>query len=310
MRKRWLETLHGMAVRNPRVVFVGSDLTADPEMNRLQSAIPDRFFMEGISEAYVIGMAAGLAMSGFIPYVNTIATFLTRRCFEQIAIDLGLSNTNVRLIGGGGGLVYAPLGPTHLAIDDIALMRTIPNMAVVVPCDPDEIARAMLASETHAGPMYVRVAKGGEKSISRPEDGFRIGEAIVLRPPGDVLFVACGVLVRTALRAAETLEREGISSGVLNVHTIKPLDAPRLLANMERARVVITLEEHLVQGGLGSAVAELFAEHSFGERRRFKRLGLPDEFPQEYGSQDSLLAAAGLDAAGVVSTATALLSQL
>jgi transketolase len=306
MRKRWLSTLHTMAVRNPRIVFVGSDLTADPAMKKFQSDVPDRFFMEGVSEAYIVGMAAGLAMSGFIPYVNTIATFLTRRCFEQVSIDLGLANANVRLISGGGGLVYAPLGPTHLAIDDVALMRAIPNMTIVVPCDADEIERAMLASETHEGPIYLRVAKGGEEVVSREEAGFRIGEAIVLRQPGDVLFVASGVLVKVALRAAEALATGGISAGVINVHTIKPLDEERLLENIARSRVVITLEEHLVSGGLGSAVAELFAEHGCGDKRRFKRLGLPDEFPHEYGSQDSLLATAGLDVESIVGTARSL----
>jgi len=276
-------------------------------MKKFQSDVPDRFFMEGVSEAYVVGMAAGLAMSGFIPYVNTIATFLTRRCFEQVSIDLGLANANVRLIAGGGGLVYAPLGPTHLAIDDVALMRAIPNMTIIVPCDADEIARAMLASETHEGPIYLRVAKGGEEVVSREEAGFRIGEAIVLRQPGGVLFVASGVLVKTALLAAEALATGGVSAGVINVHTIKPLDEERLLENIARSRVVITLEEHLVNGGLGSAVAELFAEHGCGDKRRFKRLGLPDEFPHEYGSQDSLLATAGLDVESIVRTTRSLL---
>ncbi len=203
-----------------------------------------------------------------------------------------------------------PLGPTHLAIEDIALMRAIPNMTVIVPADPDEIERAMIASVSHEGPIYIRVAKGGEKIVSRAEDGFRIGEAVVLRPlrdsGGDVLFIACGVLVDTALQAANALETEGIQAGVINVHTIKPLDETRLLENIQSARVVVTLEEHVKSGGLGSAVAELIAERATGTRR-FKRLGLPDEFPSEYGSQASLLAAAGMDVAGVVRTAKELL---
>lgn len=307
MRKRWLSTLHRLAKADPRIAFVGSDLSADPAMKSFVADFPERVFMEGVSEAYIVGMAAGLASAGFVPYVNTIATFLSRRSYEQNAIDLGLARANVRLIAGGGGLVYAPLGPTHLAIEDVALMRAIPNMTVIVPADPDEIERALIASVDYQGPIYIRVAKGGEEVVSRAEDGFRIGEAIVLRPPGEVLLIACGVLVKTALAAADALAADGVTAGVINVHTVKPLDEARLLESIRQARVILTLEEHVRHGGLGSAVAELIAEHALSGDRRFRRLGLPDEFPSEYGSQASLLAAAGLDVAGVATSTRELL---
>lgn len=307
MRKRWLETFHKMAVRNPRLVFVGSDLSADSAFKRLAADIGNRFFMEGVSEAYLVGMAAGLAMSGYVPYVNTIATFLTRRCYEQNAVDVGLSRANVRLIAGGGGLVYAPLGPTHLAIEDLALMRAIPNMTVVVPADADEIERTMLASETYDGPMYIRVAKGGEAIVSRASDGFQIGRAIVLRPRAEILLVACGVLVKAALAAADLLERDGHRTCVINAHTVKPLDTATILDCASAARVVMTMEEHVLSGGLGSAVAESLLEAGLPGERRFKRLGLPDAYPTEYGSQDSLLAAAGMSAEGIATTAKELL---
>jgi transketolase len=294
MRKRWLETLHTMAMKNDRIAFVGSDLSADSAFKKLHADIGHRFFMEGISEAYLVGMAAGLAASGMIPYVSTIATFLTRRCFEQVSVDVGLSNANVRLIGGGGGLVYTPLGPTHLAIDDIALMRAVPNMTVVVPADADEMERVMLATEAHEGPVYIRVAKGGETVVSKSDHGFQLGKAIPHRPSGEILLLATGVLVKTALAVADSLAEEGMRVGVLNVHTIKPLDSATILEFAARARVVLTMEEHLLHGGLGSAVAELVAENHLPALRCFKRLGLPDQFPKEYGSQDSLLAAAGL----------------
>jgi transketolase len=295
-----------MAKTDERLVFVGSDLSADPALKKLAADIPGRFYMEGVSEAYLVGMAAGLAASGYVPYVNTIATFLSRRCYEQTAIDVGLANANVRLISGGGGLVYAPLGPTHLAIEDVALMRAIPNMTVVVPSDPDEIERVMLATADHAGPVYVRVAKGGERVVSSPEPPFRLGEAIVLRPPGDVVLIACGVMVRTALLAADELASVGVSAGVVNVHTIKPLDRERLLDAIERSRAVVTIEEHVRNGGLGTAVAELMVDSGL-PARRMRRMGLDDAFPAEYGSQESLLDAAGLDVPGVVSAARELL---
>jgi transketolase len=308
MRKRWLSALHQLARKNERIVFIGSDLTADAAMKELHKDIGNRFFMEGISEQHLIGMASGLAMSGLIPYVNTIATFLTRRCFEQNAVDLGLANANVRLIGGGGGLVYCPLGPTHLAIDDIALMRAIPNFTVIVPADADEMERAIIASERHQGPIYLRVAKGGDPVVSKAEHGFTIGKAIVHREPGEALIIATGILVNTALKAADQLAASGIPTGVINVHTVKPLDQEGLLARIGRARAVVTLEEHLLHGGLGSAVAELVAEHPQPRPVRFRRLGLPDAFPDQYGSQDSLLKGYGLGAEGVAASVQKLLS--
>src|SRR5262252_5092534 len=223
MRKRWLATFHAMAVRNPRLVFVGSDLSADPAFERLAADIGPRFFMEGVSEAYIVGMAAGLAMSGYVPYVNTIATFLTRRCYEQNAVDLGLSRANVRLIGGGGGLVYAPLGPTHLAIDDIALMRAIPNMAVVAVCDAQEMQAFMNVSLGWPHPIYIRLAKGGDPVVSRKENGFAIGKAIPMRRARarrPVVLMATGVMTTNSLAAAELLEREGIDAAVLHIHTV------------------------------------------------------------------------------------------
>jgi len=158
--------------------------------------------MEGVSEQHIIGMAAGLAMTGKQVYFNTIATFITRRCLEQNAIDLGLANVKVRLLGSGGGLVYAPLGPTHLATEDITLMRAIPNMTIVAPCDAEEMERAMMASERLPGPLYVRIAKGGEAVVSKPEHGFEYGKAIVHKEAGDLLFVTTGVMLSRALEAA------------------------------------------------------------------------------------------------------------
>jgi transketolase len=249
--------------------------------------------MEGVSEANIIGMAAGLAMDGFVPYVNTIATFLTRRCYEQIATDLCLHKLPVRLIASGGGLVYAPLGPTHIAIEDIAIMRALPNMAVVAPVDADEMRRLMPLTLDWPGPMYIRLAKGGDPVVSRAEDGFAVGRAIGLRPPGEIVFVATGVMSERCLKAADVLAARGIRAGVVHAHTVKPLDRETILKAAAGARLLVTVEEHTLVGGLGGAVAEMLADARAG--KPLLRLGVPDAFTENYGSQDDLLAKFGLD---------------
>lgn len=293
MRKRCLEVVYKLAKKNKDVVFIGSDLGVGV-MDAMKKELPDQWLMEGVSEQHIIGASAGMAMTGKTVYINTIATFITRRCYEQSAIDLGLASLKVRLLGSGGGLVYAPLGPTHLATEDIALMRSIPNMAVVAPCDAEEMERAMLASEEWNGPMYIRIAKGGEAVASKPEAGFAIGRAIEIRAPGDVLFVTTGVMLQRALEAAALLEKDGISCGVLHCHTVKPFDAAAVLAAAKKAKAVLSLEEHTILGGLGSCVAETLAEAGLERPPLFKRIGIPDAFPDEYGSQNSLFDRYGL----------------
>lgn len=308
MRKRWMKVLHQLAVADERIVFVGSDLSAGSDVKAFASAIGDRFLMEGISEAHAVGMAAGLAMSGRIVYVNTIATFLTRRCFEQNVVDLGLANANVRLIGNGGGLVYSPLGPTHMALDDIAIMRTIPNMAIAVPADAEEMERLIRGTVDHQGPIYIRVAKGSDPVVSRPEFGFEFGKAIVMKPLGEVLLISTGTMTHAALAASDVLS-PGLGTGVVHVHTVKPLDERALLDAITKARVVVSLEEATLNGGLGSAVAELIAEAGLEQPVAFKRLAIPDVFPDEYGSQNSLKEKYGLGVSSIVKTVQALHSR-
>jgi transketolase len=293
MRQTSLDMVYELAKRDPRVVFIGSDL-GPGTLKKFKAEMPERYFMEGVSEANVIGMAAGLALDGFIPYINTIATFLTRRCYEQVAVDLCLHKLPVRLIASGGGLVYAPLGPTHLATEDIAIMRALPNMTVVVPADAQEMTRLMPATLDVLGPMYIRLAKGGDPIVTAPEDGFTLGRAILKRKPGEVLLVSTGIMLGRMLNVADTLAAEGVQCGVLHVPTIKPLDAGTILDLAGRVRLIVTAEEHTLTGGLGSAVIELLVDRLPGPLPRIKRLGLPDAFTTEYGSQDSLLETCGL----------------
>ena len=306
MRKTCLDMVYKLAKSDDRIFFIGSDLGFGT-MKQFKEEMPDRFFMEGVSEANIIGMAAGLALEGKIPYVNTIATFLTRRCFEQIVLDLCLHNLNVRLIGNGGGLVYAPLGPTHLAIEDVAILRAVPNMTIVAPADADEMRRLMPLTVDRTGPIYIRLAKGYDPIVTRNDIPFEIGKAIPIREGADALIVTTGITLKHALDAANSLSKQGLEVAVLHVHTIKPLDTEAVLEYAAEVTVIVTIEEHTVIGGLGSAVAELLAEASFEPAKRFRRIGIPDVFPDEYGSQASLMAHYDITAEMVISVMEQLL---
>lgn len=295
MRKTSLDMVYELAKRDPRVIFIGSDLGPDT-LKQLKAEMPNQFLMEGVSEANIVTMAAGLAMEGRIPYINTIATFLTRRCFEQIVLDLGLHNTKVRLIASGGGVVYAPLGPTHLATDDIAILRAIPNMTILAPCDADEMRRLMLQTLDIDGPIYIRLGKGGDPIVSRADLACQIGRAIQMREGSDALIIATGICLQVALESARQLEEQDISATVLHMHTLKPLDTDAVLQHAAGVPAIVTIEEHTIIGGLGSAVAELIAEASFDAPKRFKRIGIPDVFPDQYGSQASLMERYGITA--------------
>src|SRR6204780_2526697 len=196
MRATCQNMVYDLAKRDKRVIFIGSDLSPGL-LADMKKEMPERWYMEGITEANVIGMAAGFAMEGYIPYVNTIATFITRRCYEQVAVDVCLHDLPVRLVANGGGTVYAPLGPTHLAIEDIAIMRALPNMTVVAVCDAPEMIRLMEQTLDWPKPIYIRLGKGGEPVVSRAELGFRIGRAIRMRPArarDGVALMATGVM--------------------------------------------------------------------------------------------------------------------
>lgn len=301
MRKTCLDLVYEIAKTDSRVFFIGSDLGIGT-LNQFKAEMPDRFFMEGVSEANLIGMSAGLALEGKIVYASTIATFLTRRCFEQVCLDLCLHNVNVRLIGNGGGLVYAPLGPTHLATEDIAILRALPHMTILAPADATEMRRMMPLTLNHPGPIYIRLGKGGDPVVTDPAQPFAIGKIFVMRPGAGAVIVSTGVMLKRALDAAESLHAKGIEAAVLHCPTVKPLDAAVIRHYASVAPVIVSVEEHTIIGGLGSAVAEILAESDFPAPRRFRRIGIPDVFPDQYGSQDSLLARYGITAERISTT--------
>ncbi|MCR9191783.1 MAG: transketolase [Gammaproteobacteria bacterium] len=298
MRATCVKMVYELAKRDDRVVFIGSDLSPGL-LKEMQEDYPDRYFMEGVYEANLIGMAAGLAMEGYIPYFNTIATFITRRCFEQIAVDLCMHDLPVRLIGNGGGVVYAPLGPTHLATEDISIMRALPNMTIVAVSDAEEMKRFMLASIDWPHPIYIRLGKGGEEVVPMPNDSFEIGKAITVYQTNhtektDVLLISTGVMTQRVIKVAQQIEKMSLRTRVLHFHTIKPLDEVCLLQHAKHTQLLVTIEENSLIGGLGSAVTDCLVASLGRSIPLIKRYGLPDRFPDKYGSQEQLLNYYGL----------------
>ena len=301
MRKTAINMILELAKKDKNVFFIGSDLS-DDILKQFTKEMPGRFFMEGISEANIIGMAARLALEGKIVYVNTIATFLTRRCFEQIVVDLCLHKADVRLIANGGGLVYAPLGPTHQAIDDLGILRTIPNMTIVAPADTYEMKKIMELTLHYQGPVYIRVAKGNDPLVTDENSPIEIGKAVLVKEGKDALVVTTGITLKIALDAAEELKKEGVDIAVLHHHTIKPLDENAIRNYAAKVPIVVSIEEHNIIGGLGSATAEIIAEANFVQPKRFRRIAIPDVFADEYGSQSSLMKKYSITAENLIKT--------
>ncbi len=295
MRKTCIDMIHVLAKRDPRVVFIGSDLSPGL-LGDMKAEMPSRHYMEGVAEMNVVGIAAGMALDGYMPYVNTIATFLTRRCYEQVALDVCLHHLPVRLVANGGGVVYAPLGPTHLAVEDFAIMCALPNMTVVAVSDHEEMKRFMDQSLHWPDPIYIRLGKGGDPVISDPDKPFAIGKGIMVREDLSprVLIVSTGVMSARCLEAAGLLAARGCGADVLHMHTVKPLDRELLIERSARVEAVISVEEHTVIGGLGSAVIDCLVGASLPRLPKMKKLGLPDMFMTNYGVQDDLLEIHGL----------------
>ena len=294
MRKTSLECVYDLAKKDKRVLFIGSDLGPGVLAN-FKKEMPERFFMEGVAEQSIIGMSAGLAKEGFIPYVNTIATFLTRRCYEQVAIDLCLHDLPVRLIGNGGGLVYAPLGPTHLAIEDLALMRSLPNMTIISPCDAYEMKKLMYQTLNYKHPIYIRLGRGGENIITNLKSNIEIGQGVLFKNPKHVLIISSGTMTQKSLEISEILSKENIQAGVLHLHTIKPIDSEKIIKYAKNCEFIVTIEEHIKSGGLSSSVLETLNDNLRENFPKVIRFGLEDKFPHEYGNQQTLQDSSGLN---------------
>ena len=290
------DVVHRVAREDPRVVFIGSDLNPTL-LASMREDLPEQFLMEGIQEQHLIGMSAGMAIEGALPVVSTIATFLTRRCFEQVLVDVGLHQLPVVLLGTGPGLAYHFFGPTHCAVDDFALLRLVPGITLVSPANMAEAAFLLEEGLRTQAFLYMRVPRPDYSATPLSEEIPRIGVPIELRHGVDVAILSTGALTPNAVAAAEAAEALGLSVGVLHVHTIKPLDKSAILRFVEGAEAVITLEEHVRDGGLGTEVIHLLADQRENEQvmPRVMRLGLDDAFVSGYGTWADAVAAAGLD---------------
>jgi len=301
------EALLALGRENPRVAVVDADLFRSTRTAGFAEAFPDRFFEIGIAEQDMVSTAVGLALGGMIPFANSFAVFLTGRAFDQARQQVALPALNVKLAGSSAGLTQGSDGATHQSVLDVALMRSLPNMCVVVPSDVEEARLATRAAAERDGPVYLRLSRYETPVWRAPDAAFEIGKAEVRRAGGDVTIAACGVILGRALEAAEALASQGISAEVINVHTIKPLDAETVLESCERTGAIVTVEEHSIIGGLGSAVAELLAERAT-RHVPLKRIGVADTFG-ESGTADELLEKHGLTAQNIAATATALVER-
>lgn len=306
MRDAFIAELHALAAEDPRILLLSGDI-GFKVFDRFRDAYAGRFLNLGIAEANMVGMSAGLAMSGKRPFVYTIIPFLTMRAFEQIRVDLCMHEMPVRLVGVGGGLAYDILGPTHHAVEDIAILRALPNMTVVVPSDPVTARAATRAVHDLPCPAYVRLGKNGEPVLPGSDQPFVLGRALERRAGRDVTIIGCGPILKVALDAAEILQRQGLSCRVLDMHTVKPIDVEAVAAAARETRAIVALEEHSIIGGLGGAVAETLAENQLAVP--FKRVGVPDVFTYEVGSQAHLLAFHGITAGAIADTLVTLHSQ-
>jgi transketolase len=290
MRDAFFSALTAAAERDERVWALTGDLGIGLFDDFCRVA-PGRYLNVGIAEQALVGVAAGLAYADQRPVAYSIAPFLTARAHEQVRVDVAIANANVTLVGVGGGVAYGYLGPTHHGTEDIAVMRALPGMTVLAPADPGEARRATEAGLALDGPVYLRLGKNGEPNLLG-DAPFTIGSAVTLADGGDVVLASTGPVLRQVLAAAERLERDGVHPTILHFGTVKPFDTPALTEAAGRAGAVLTVEEHTIVGGLGSAAAEALAEAGTGARLR--RIGLRDTFAHEVGSQAHLLSVHGI----------------
>ncbi len=258
-RAAYARTLAEVAQSDPRVVVVCNDSVGSSNLKHFQETFPNRLINVGIAEQAMVGIAAGLAIGGKLPFVSGAGAFLTGRALEQIKNDLAYTHTNVKLCGVSTGLAYGTLGSTHHSIEDLAWLRAIATMTIVAPADPLETEQAVRVAAEYVGPMYLRISRMGVPVVHDAGYRFQIGQAARLREGGDVTLIACGTLVPRALAAAALLAEQGIQARVLNMATIKPIDRAAIVAAAQETGAIVTAEEHTIFGGLGSAVAEVVA---------------------------------------------------
>ncbi len=281
-----------LGAENPDVVVLDADLAKSTKTIDFLKIYPERFFDMGIAEQNLIGTAAGLAAAGKIPFASTFAIFATGRAFEQIRNSVAYTKLNVKIAASHAGLTVGEDGASHQAVLDIAIMRALPNMTVIVPADPVETMTAVFAAAAMKGPVYIRLGRPVVPVLFPDDYEFKVGKAVTLREGKDVAILACGIMTAESLKAAGELEKEGISARVLNMSTIKPLDKEAIIKAARETGALVTAEEHSIIGGLGGAVAEVLAENA---PTPLERVGVKDTFG-ESGKPQELLVKYGLTA--------------
>ncbi|MGI6685711.1 MAG: transketolase family protein [Bacillota bacterium] len=304
-REAYGKALVKLGEKNKNIVVLDADLSSSTKTANFAKAFPERFFNVGIAEQNLIGTAAGLAAAGKIPFVSSFAMFATGRAFEQIRNTVAYPRLNVKIAATHAGITVGEDGASHQTVEDISIIRSIPQMTVIVPSDGVETEAAIIAAAEIEGPVYIRMGRMAVPTVNQENYRFQLGKAVVFREGTDVLLVGTGIMVEACLRAAEILQQEGISAGVINIHTIKPIDKDTIIEMARKTGAVVTAEEHSVIGGLGSAVAEVLSE---SYPVPMQRVGIADSFG-ESGKPQDLLNKYGLNAQNIVSAAKNVISR-
>ena len=292
MRQEALATVYELAKKDSRVLFIGSDLGAGT-LESMQKELPKQFFMEGISEQHIIGFAAGLAQEGFIPFFNTIGTFISRRAYEQICIDIALHDLPVRLLSAGGGMVYAPLGPTHTSIEDFSLMLSIPGLQVFAPADAAEMRTLIEASLSDLRPYYIRFGKGGEEIVTSEFKNFDFNPRFFGVEKPEIIICTTGVMLQKCLEAKKLLEKTGKSITIIHFPYLNELRILEYSEIIRGAKNIICIEEHVPRGGLFTQLLHELVKIQITTKNLFQ-ISLPNSFSHKYGSRENHLDLHGL----------------
>ncbi len=291
--------------KNENVVAMCADLTGSLKMDAFEKEHPDRFFQAGIAEANMIGVGAGMALNGKIPFVGSFAAFATGRVYDQIRQSVAYSNTNVKIAASHAGITLGEDGATHQILEDLGLMRMLPNMVVINPCDYNQTKAATIAVGEYVGPVYLRFGRPAVPNFTPEDQKFEIGKALTLAEGTDVTIFATGHLVWEATQAVEALEKEGIMAELINIHTIKPLDVEAIIKSAAKTGAVVVAEEHFIAGGLGELIAGVLCQN---RPAPVEHVAINDKFGQS-GTPDQLMKAYGLDAENIVSACKKAISR-
>lgn len=304
-RDAYGQALAELGALNDKVVVLDADLSKSTKTNDFKKVFPERFFNMGIAEQNLLGTAAGFAAAGKIPFASSFAVFAVGRAYDQIRNSIAYPKLNVKIAATHAGLTVGEDGGSHQMLEDIALMRALPNMTVIVPADGVETKQVIMAAAAYDGPVYIRLGRPKVPVLFDESYQFEIGKGVVLKDGADVTLVAAGIMVSKAMEAAEALAADGISAAVVNISTIKPLDQQLIIEMAQKTGAMVTCEEHNIYGGLGSAVAEVLVEHC---PVPMARVGVEDSFG-ESGLPDELLEKYGLTAANIADKAKAVISR-